>query len=217
MTWLVKKLNFFEGFLFGILTLTLFTVLWRGWSFGFFEANVNGVLTVGLRATDIVIYLFIVSVLYEFLTEKNAWQAGLYTLAGYLFIDNFFSLNHFYLLYGLSPSFIFNLFTCSDAIFSYVLVAFLMMFHEGIIDGVFPDFEIDYCFHFDVKRLVACFGTSGFVVEALTTDLFTDFQYDFKPLLVSRNFTLAILMLIPLVCYVVSSRHWMTRKRVATK
>ncbi len=202
MSFITRRLNFFEGFLCGIVILDLFTMLWHGWYFAFWIGVVNGQSTGGLPGWALLVYVFIVFVLYEFVTEKNAWVSGLYTLLGYLYIDGIVSINHFYLL---GQDFLLNTLTCTDFFFMYILVVLLILFHKGIVNRIFPYFELKYDYPFHTGPLILNLLAWSFPIEAYMTKFFSDFHYD----AVSGDATIPgaiLLMLVPLGCF------WIARK-----
>ncbi len=158
--------SFFEGFLLGCLAVILFLAHTYGWTFDLIKTGnyIGPSYIYGIQTIYAAIYVLIVFVLYEFVVERSAIQAGLYTVFGYFYLDSivqiyYTSLFHPNDILGNMFLLIFN----PDYVCIYLLIQIFMIYHllkHQYINQLLSFLGIklpDYSFHFIWKRFVICF------------------------------------------------------------
>ena len=207
------RIDWFEGFLLGILAVTLFIAYNYGWRFTYISAGHElGPSHIWGVATEMVVtYLLIVFTLYEFIFGKNAFQSITYALLGYFCQDSMIQVHWGFAVYlpqqlygdtSLINTF-FNVFYNPDVSITFFLVALLVLFHTGSFDALTRlcfHFSIDYEPHLDAKKLFLC----SIVWAAL-------FYYVFEPLGTVAYFDQygpgIFATLLPFYAYVASSKR----------
>ncbi len=168
-------LNAFEGALIGCFILLIFLLWQYGWSFPLIKpGNYLGPSGIyGFPVLFALIYLTIITVLYELLTHRSGVQSVIYTLFGYFYLDsivqahNAFTLYYPNQLYGDTTllNTVLNIVSNMDVLI-FMLLAYGLWLYHRFHRPIFPKLfgaSLDYTQYFDFKRLTFLLIFFGFL------------------------------------------------------
>jgi len=160
----MPKISAFEGFL----TASLIWVLFIGMNYGFYfflikEGNYIGPSAIyGFPVLYALIYVFIVFIMYELITRKDAFQSVMYPLFGYFYLDTIVQVHTNSVIYSNFITIIKNVAFNPDSIIVFLIFCFLLNFHAYKLSAIdeflkSKKINVDYTFHFNIKILIILF------------------------------------------------------------